>query len=53
MDAQDHFQSDAENKENIKSLIKAQTLVSRVDELIKDPVQHIPEQTRPDLNRLG
>jgi len=52
MDAQDHFQSDAENKENIKSLIKAQTLVSRVDELIKDPVQHIPEQTRPDLNRL-
>ena len=52
MDARDHFQSDAENKEKIQTLLKAETLVNKVDELIKEPIQHIPEQTLPDLNRL-
>ena len=52
MDAEKHFKSDAENKKKIETLIKAENLVTTVDELIKEKHEQLPEGLLPDLNSL-
>ena len=52
IDAEKHFKSDAENKKKIETLIKAENLVTTVDELIKEKHQQLPEGLLPDLNSL-
>lgn len=52
MDAEKHFKSDVENKKKIETLIKAENLVTTVDELIKEKSQQLPEILLPDLNSL-
>ncbi|MBU1343496.1 MAG: Hsp70 family protein, partial [Proteobacteria bacterium] len=53
MDAEEHFKNDAENKKKIKTLIKAENLVTTVDELINEKFQQLSEELLlPELNSL-
>ncbi|MBU1344125.1 MAG: molecular chaperone DnaK [Proteobacteria bacterium] len=51
-DAEEHMKNDAENKKKIETLIKAENLVTTVDEMMEEKSWPLPEILLPDLNSL-
>ena len=52
MDAKNHAKSDAENRQRIETIIRAENLVCNVDEIIKDNARQLSEYILQDLNSL-
>ncbi|MFH2057339.1 MAG: molecular chaperone DnaK [Pseudomonadota bacterium] len=51
-DAEEHLKNDTENKKKIETLIKAENLVTTVDEMMEEKSWPVPEILLPDLNSL-
>jgi molecular chaperone DnaK len=52
MDAKNHAKSDAENRQRIETIIRAENLVCNVDEIIKENSRQLSEYILQDLNSL-
>ncbi|MBC8441241.1 MAG: molecular chaperone DnaK [Deltaproteobacteria bacterium] len=52
IDAEKHFKSDAENRQRIETIIRAENLITTVDEMIKDNSQQLSEYILQDLNSV-
>ncbi len=52
MEAKIHTESDAENRQKIETIIRAENLVCNVDEIIKDRSRQLSEYILQDLNSL-
>jgi len=51
-DAKNHAKSDAENRQRIETIIRAENLITNVDEIIKDNSRQLSEYILQDLNSL-